>query len=122
MSNFTPTHGSSGMSLTDLQATIDAPAANEAVRTAAERVGQLEARLDRLLLVIQAMWNLLRQKNGSLDEQLLLDQVNLRVQRKTEQLQSPPKCPQCGRPMSPRLSKCMYCGANRPIDTVFDAV
>jgi hypothetical protein len=119
-----PIYGSSlSTSFSDLSSAADAARASSAALTAEQHAKEVEQRLDRALLVMHAMWDLLRDKNG-LNEQALLDQVNARAKSRVEQLQSPEtsKCPQCGRPMAPRLSKCMYCGAARPITTVFDAV
>jgi hypothetical protein len=117
-----PIYGNVHTSFSDLSSAADAARASSAALTAEQHAREVEQRLDRALLVMHAMWDLLRDKNG-LSEQLLLDQVNARAKTRVEQLQSPAtKCPQCGRPMAPRLSKCMYCGAPRPIATVFDAV
>lgn len=107
----------------NLHSASDAANATSAARSVEEHAKELEARLNRLVLVAQSVWELLGNKNG-LTQQQLLDEVNLLAQRKSEKLQSPEanKCPQCGRPMAPRLPKCIYCGATRPIETVFDAV
>jgi ribosomal protein L32 len=116
-------YGGVSKSFGSMEAANEASRASETARTADEHVKQVEKRLERLLMVTQAMWDLLGQKTG-LDEQVLLDQVQLRAQRRTEELSAPSafKCPKCGRTMGANRNKCMYCGAERPIDSVFQAV
>jgi ribosomal protein L32 len=119
-----PIYGSSvHTSFSDLSSASDAARASSQALNAEQHAKLIEQRLDRILLVMEAMWDLLRDKNG-LSEQALLDQVNVRAKNRVDQLQSPEatKCPQCGRPMPPKIHKCLYCGATRPIATVFDAV
>lgn len=81
---------------------------------AANRVAELEASLQRMTLVSQALWELLRD-HFEIPEQELLDKINeidlrdgVLDQRITPKV-SP--CPKCGRPVSAKNSSCYYCGA-----------
>ncbi|MFV1959319.1 MAG: hypothetical protein ACC662_07885 [Planctomycetota bacterium] len=95
-----------------------------AVRSAAQAEGQaqrattsvteLEARLDRLALLTEALWTLLRERVGMTDEELLdrVREVDLSdgvLDGKVRHGSAP--CPQCGRMLSHRHLRCIYCGA-----------
>ena len=91
-------------------------ASNAASRAdaAQQRVKELEHRLERLALACSAMWSLLQTHTGLTDEQL---------QEKIKQIDAADgvvdgrlgramlHCPGCGRSVSPRRGKCIYCGA-----------
>jgi ribosomal protein S27AE len=87
------------------------------------RLRELENRLDKLMLVCLAMWELLMEKGGLSEEELAekVEEIDLRdgvgdgkITRKVAE------CPQCGRVMSPRHSRCLYCGAEKLNVTAFD--
>ncbi len=102
-----------------------AASAQAAAREARDGTQALEDRLDKLTLISMAMWELLKQR-GKLSEADLLAKVqelDLRdgvpdgkVTRTARQ------CPQCDRTMSPRHKKCLYCGSEDLVDSVFDGV
>ena len=87
-------------------------------------VQQLSDRIDRLVLVNMALWSLVEEKLG-LTEQDLMDrvqQIDLADGQEDGKASKPPaKCPECGRIMSPRHKRCMYCGADRLDYTAFDS-
>jgi hypothetical protein len=77
-------------------------------------VEQMEARLDRALLTMEAMWTLLRDRLGATDQQLLDRVVELDLtdgvldgKARRPALQ----CPQCERRIPRRFARCLYCGA-----------
>jgi hypothetical protein len=91
-------------------------AASEA-RGAKREIALLEQRLERLALMTEALWTLLRDKLGASDEELMAvaREVDLsdgrldgRVHRTSVQ------CPECGRMVSERHVKCLYCGTEIP--------
>lgn len=74
---------------------------------------QLEARLERALLTMEAMWSLLRDRLQVTDEQLVDRVVEIDLtdgvldgKIRREALQ----CPQCERRIPRRFPRCMYCG------------
>jgi len=87
-------------------------------------VQHVEQRLDRLVLANMALWSLLQEKTG-LSEQDLLDrvqQIDLADGQTDGKARKPPaKCPECGRMMSPRHKRCLYCGAERLDYSAFDS-
>ncbi|MEK6797398.1 MAG: hypothetical protein AABZ12_00375 [Planctomycetota bacterium] len=76
-------------------------------------VVDLENRLNRALMACDAMWSIMREKLGVTDEELLkriqeLDLSDGRLDGKVRRDANP--CPGCGRPVSPRIPHCIYCG------------
>ena len=91
----------------------DAAEAKGAAREALTQQAEVEARLDRTLLAFEAMWTLLRDKLGVTDQELVqrineLDLSDGKLDGKVRK--SPVSCPSCGRTLSRRFPKCMYCG------------
>jgi hypothetical protein len=84
----------------------------------------LEGRIDKLLLVCGAMWELLRERTGLTEEDLTakVQEVDLRdgVQdgKVTKEVL---KCVKCGRTLSRRHHCCLYCGARELNPQAFDA-
>ena len=70
-------------------------------RRAETRVQALEARVDRLAMLCEAMWTLLRDNTAFTDEQLL-DRIT--------EISTAIECHNCGRTIARRMAKCMYCG------------
>jgi ribosomal protein S27AE len=85
----------------------------------------LKDRLEKLSLVSLAMWSLIQDKTG-LTEQDLMDRVRAIdladgvADGKVTQTVS--KCVKCGRTMSPRHRKCLYCGAAELKTSAFDDI
>lgn len=88
-------------------------------------VAELEERLDRLTLICMAMWDILKEKGGLVEQELMdrMQQIDLadgvadgKVTRTVA------KCHNCGRTMSPRHNKCLYCGATKLERTAFDSL
>lgn len=72
---------------------------------------ELKARVDRLYLVNQALWGLLKQKTGLTDAELQ------KAIEKLDQVESKPAstaaglvCKDCGKTVSRRHKVCIYCG------------
>jgi hypothetical protein len=85
----------------------------------------LEARYERLSLVCQAMWKILRDSAGVTNEQLLaaireLDLSDGALDGKVAPTVK--KCSACHRVMNPRHNKCIYCGEEALSDSPFEGV
>jgi len=103
-----------------------AAARSESAAKRAERQSShMEDRLERLSLVCMAMWSLIQDKTG-LTEQDLMERVKLIDMMDGvddgKASRSVRKCKACGRTMSPRHRKCLYCGAKELVTSAFDAV
>ncbi|MEM6750452.1 MAG: hypothetical protein AAGA57_07785 [Planctomycetota bacterium] len=97
---------------------------NEESRKATRDVAFLQKRLDRAVLVNLALWSLIQDKTGLTEEDLLsrvkvLDEMDGKADGQVSQERVTP-CHACGRPVSQRQVKCMYCGAERRITSAFD--
>lgn len=88
--------------------------AQQDAQRAQNHVEQLRRDVDRLLMITEALWMLLKEQHGYDDEKLvqLMTQIDLRdgqldgrVAKTTVE-----NCPHCGRPLVKNLPSCMYCG------------
>lgn len=108
------------MSLYTLLAASQASqAAGEAARAAGEArrlvgsAAELEQRLDRTVLALEALWSLASQRLGITEEELVarmndIDLTDGRLDGKASK--GAVSCPKCSRTISRRLPKCIYCG------------
>ncbi len=92
---------------------------------ALDAVKDLEQRVDRLALLNMALWSLLREKTGLTDEDLTRRVAELDAAdgqpdgRRTPTVE---ECPECGRTLSLKHRKCLFCG-HAPAETdPFDRV
>jgi len=78
-----------------------------------DRISDLQEQLDRLLLISESMWFLLKDKL-KLDDAALIEmmkQVDLRDGKiDGKPTQKPETCAKCGHTVSMRTGKCLYCG------------
>ena len=94
-------------------ATQDSAAAKSQASQAAERVRILEANLSKVLMINEALWEILRDKLDLTDEDLnaKLYEIDMRdgvLDGKNQRSIS--ECPSCQRKVSPRHPACIYCG------------
>lgn len=88
----------------------------EAKRRAGEAdrdVKGLAAELDRTQLACAAMWSFLQEKFGLSDEDLIarINEIDLTDGKLDGKVQKGAvSCPKCGRTISRRQHKCLYCG------------
>lgn len=74
----------------------------------------MQAQVERLLIITEALWTILKEKHG-LDEQELLRQM-VQIDMRDGQLNgrvgaTPPEpCPKCQRMVAKGSTRCMYCG------------
>ena len=103
----------------------EASRAQSAARNAERDAALTDDRLERLALVCMAMWSLIQDKTN-LTEQDLLDRVKtLDLMDGVEDgkaTQTVAKCRKCERVMAPRHKRCLYCGADRLVQSAFDSV
>ena len=93
--------------------------------SATREVDRLNDRVERLQLVCMAMWSLLREVAKFSEEDLLreverIDLMDGQVDGKATRARR--ECSQCGRVMSARHYKCLYCGAEPQDRTAFDGI
>ena len=83
----------------------------------------LEDRLDRLSLVCRALWELLKDRTDLQEEDLVtkVREIDMRDGKEDGKMGRTVKnCGKCGRTMSARHSRCLYCGAQDLSAEAFD--
>ena len=118
MSDWDDTLGGAGMGSADAAAASAAAEAGAVARAARTQVAELAADVDRLFAITQAMWSLLRIEHGY-DEATLrakVAEIDRAARAKHAEGAELPPCIACGRPVSARRPRCMYCGAETPMD------
>ncbi len=91
----------------------------------ADRVAELEQRVDRLALLSMALWTLVKKHEGWTDEELIQQVTALDLQDGDLDGHVRPavtECPQCHRPVSQRHRKCLYCEYELQGGGAFDGV
>lgn len=94
---------------------VDAKAAATLRQTerVADRVADLEERLDKMSLLNLALWSILKEKLGVTDAELTkrVEELDLQDGKLDGRIQSTPvDCPTCQRPLHQRHRRCLYCG------------
>jgi len=99
--------------------------ANEAmskVQQAEQDFKRLQEQVEKLTLICMAMWSLIKEKTALTEQDLenRVHEIDLsdgvadgRVQTQVRE------CPQCGKTLSKRLQRCMYCGYQPPEQAAF---
>ena len=91
-------------------------AERKAVQTGSElvelqaTVRQLQARLDRHSLVIQVLKDMLLSQHGFTEDAFLQ-----RLEQAVAEMANDKNCRKCGKAMSAKHTRCMYCGEERPL-------
>jgi ribosomal protein S27AE len=95
------------------QSDLEASQAKRKADSAAESVRQLQVRVERLSMVCQAMWELLREKTKLTDEDIIKQMQKIDLRDGVEDGKMTRQtlvCPECGRNVSSRREQCLYCG------------
>lgn len=80
-------------------------------------IGDLRRSIDTLTLTCAALWELLREKHGVSDDELVakMQEIDLRDGKLDGKMTSPTAtCPDCHRPNRSNRQRCMYCGGTLP--------
>ncbi len=94
----------------------DGQIANNRSRTGevSARVSTVDDKLERLMLVNAALWELIRDSTSLSDDDLKrkIQEIDLRDGKLDGKMSSSPSsCKDCGRTIGRRHHKCIYCGA-----------
>ena len=121
-------HGMYGYHAASQQARQAESAARRSESRAGEVVREMAVlmeRLDKLILINMAMWSLIKNRLGLSEEDLakMAQEIDLRdgipdgkVTRKGK------KCAKCGRTLSVRHRKCLFCGSESLSETVLENI
>lgn len=100
----------------DTGARVAAQAADSRARDARSEVQILKSEIERLLMISEALWTLVKEQHGYDDEVLVeriraIDMKDGRLDGRVA-MSAPAACPSCGRTLSRQRPVCMYCGAD----------
>lgn len=97
--------------------------AHSAAERARSQAEGLKSDVEKLFLISQALWTLLKEQHGYTDEDLLkrvteIDLQDGKLDGKLAKLpvDQRPNCNECGRKLMGKRQSCMYCGAKQPTD------
>ena len=105
---------SAGSSSLAYAASQDASRASSKAAKANDEIMFVKADVEKLLMITEALWTLLKDQHGYSDEQLgnRIEQIDLRDGKLDGKVaKSPPKkCPACKRTVTRKRAVCLYCG------------
>ena len=82
--------------------------------TGASEIAQLKKQVERLLMITEALWTILKEKHGLEDKELLrrIVEIDLRDGQLDGRVSATPPepCPKCQRIVAKGSVRCMYCG------------
>ena len=97
-----------------IQAMDTANTAQQDAQRAQNQIVHLQRDVDRLLMITEALWTLLKEQHGYTDETLsnAITQIDLRDGQLGGRPGRTPAepCPHCGRNLAKGLPTCIYCG------------
>jgi hypothetical protein len=104
-------------------ATRDASRASNRASQAHDEVTLLRSDVEKLLMISEALWTMLKEQHGYTDEQLSkrVEEIDMRDGKLDGKVarNSPRACPACGKTLLRNRPVCMYCGqqvARLPFD------
>jgi hypothetical protein len=104
------------------EAKTDAIEAKQQAVQYSDRVRALEAQVNHMALACQALWELLRERTGVSEQELLAKMKEVDLRDGAQDGRMTPvltHCPKCGKPSNSKSTTCMYCGATIPKPHVF---
>ena len=104
------------------EAKIDASQAKDETSRQTDRIRELEFSVQRMALVSQALWELLRSRFEMSEEELLakMKEIDLRDGKLDGRIQAQSStCPKCRRILNAKNPRCIYCGSAAKREHVF---
>ncbi len=107
-------YGYGGMEKSSYSADVKAGQARSAASRAESAVQRMDHEIERLLMICEAMWSILKEQYGYDDKELIkrvmeIDMRDGRLDGKAPRSE-PGECRECSRKLSKRHVRCIYCG------------
>ena len=101
--------------LQDAANRVEASSARAAARDTKTEVNMLKCEIERLLMITEALWTIIKEKSGCDDRELVkrITEIDLRdgkLDGRVAVKKGPLHCPRCKRTLSKRIPVCIYCG------------
>ncbi len=100
-------------------AEVAATRADAAAQRVQSLTAELRGEMERLFIVTEALWEMLRETHGWTEEQLVarITEIDMRDGRRDGAVarQPPPACAKCGRPAPLKRPRCLFCGEVHPV-------
>ncbi len=94
--------------------TTSNPSTDAAAQYAKRQVDLLGLDIERLLMITEALWTILKDKHGFVDEDLdrMVAEIDMRDGALDGRVapSAPADCPECGAKLQKRRSTCLFCG------------
>jgi ribosomal protein S12 methylthiotransferase accessory factor YcaO len=84
-----------------------------------QTVKSMETRIEKQAAVIRALWEMLQDKLKVSDGEIMASVVRIQQDRQEQDNQN---CSSCSRPLKAKSRKCLYCGTELPITSLFDMI
>ncbi len=95
-----------------------ARAASSEAQRASTKVDQIQFDIERLLMITEALWTILKEQHGYDDAELQLRvaQIDMRDGKLDGKVArtAPVKCTKCGKTLLKKRPRCIYCGTPAP--------
>ena len=84
-------------------------------------VAELQTDVERLMMITEALWNLLKEKHGYDDNELIkqitmIDMADGKLDGRVNTRTPPQPCPKCNRILVKNRPRCIYCGEPIALD------
>lgn len=100
---------------TEILATQNITEVKAKAAEAVTELSYLKQKVEMLISVTEALWEILKQATESNDD--VLKDIVKQVEEKVD---IPNNCPKCGQVLQKNIPKCIYCGTENNITDVFD--
>ncbi len=83
-------------------------------------INEVNSRMERLYMIVEALWDILKEEHGHTDEELikrvaLIDTKDGKLDNRVRATEAP-KCPHCGHRTSKHSMTCVFCGKPVRVD------
>lgn len=100
------------------QAKAEAQNAQRSAENVGEALKRMEKKVEGLVMINQALFSFLQEKHGFTHDDLIARVQSLAVSGKNTAVD----CSECGRKVGKGAARCMYCGAEKKLESIFDSL